>query len=329
MTSLFKAAVNKFSRMTALETFGSKSEHFSKILKYENRKTFDAAVLSFVSRISKEDNLINLVVQYMLNNSIDITDIEMSETIQLFTEDKQLEEWIKSIIRDASVGNTDSLWHLRSKSVYVHAKFALDNLGSDILQKEIESNEVLWEEQAIAILSEMEELLTKENFYNKEAKYQKKKGIKVLRKIASEGDFDVYAFVFECRELVEKQDVENNIKLLKQKLEKATSARKELLKQLDKETNEAVIAELDEKFNRQTELIRKINKEIASGGQNKGFMTLIKQPVQTAPKTPPVQQQVEEHAQYDDANTQSLLEQVQKEEPFNTDLKGEPLVMPF
>ncbi|GAB6443530.1 hypothetical protein bcgnr5390_16030 [Bacillus luti] len=322
MKKLFKAATNKISGMTALKTFGGKLDYFSKIMKYENRKMFDAAMLSFVSN-SNESTFINLVDHYMFDNSINSKDIEMNETIQLFTKEKQLAEWIKSIRGDAAVRNTDNLWYLRSKSVYVHAKFALDHLGSDILQIEIESNEVLWEKQAIAILNEMEELLMEEDFYDKEAKYQKKKGMKVLRKIASEDDFDVYALVFECRQLVEKQDVENNIKLLKQDLESATSARNDILKQLDEETDEAVIAELDEIFARQSDRIRNIKKDIASGGQNKGFMTLIKQPVQTVP----VQQKVVNHEQNDDANMQSLIQHV--EETEFKDLEGKTVVSPF
>ncbi|KZD50169.1 hypothetical protein [Bacillus cereus] len=328
MTSLFKAAVNKLSGMTALKTFGGKLDYFSKIMKYENRKMFDAAMLSFVS-MSKEDNFINLIDHYMFDNFINSKDIEMNETIQLFTKEKQLPEWIRSIHRDAAVGNTENLWYLRSKSVYVHAKFALDNLGSDTLEKEIESNEVLWQEQAEEILIEMESLIKNEDFYNKEAEYQKQKGLKVLRKIASEGDFNVYALVYECRDLVAKQDVENNIKNLKQELKSATSARNDILKQLDEETDEAVIAELDEMFARQTDRIRDIKRDIASGGQNKGFMTLIKQPVQTAPKTPSVQQQVVKHEQNDDANMQSLLHLAEKEEPFTSDQNEGTLVNPF
>ncbi|WP_336770424.1 hypothetical protein [Bacillus bombysepticus] len=328
MKSLFKAAVNKLSGITALETFGSKADYFSNIMKYENRKKFDASIVSFVSNFSNEESFIQTIKAFMLDNFIEKEDIEMDETIQLFTKEKQLKEWMKSIRREIEVGNTDKLWSLRSKSVYAHAKFALDNLGSDILQKEIESNEELWEMQAMTILNEMEELMTTEDFYDREAKYQKKKGMKILRKIASEGDFDVFALVFECRELVEKQDVENNIKLLKQRLDSATAARDALLKQLDEETDEAVINELDEQFARQTELIRTIKKEIASGGQNKGFMTLIKQPVQAKPKPKPVPQQEVNDTHNNDANMQSLIQQVKNSEPFAQDLSGDPLYVP-
>ncbi|GAB6429029.1 hypothetical protein bcgnr5372_40700 [Bacillus luti] len=325
MASLFKAAVNKFSEFKALNTYNGRLDYFSKIMKYENRKMFDAAILSFVSNMSNESTFINLVDHYMFDNSINRKDIEMNETIQLFTKEKQLAEWILSIRRDASVGNTDKLWYLRSKSLYVHAKLALDNLGSDILEKEIESNEVLWQKQAEEILIEMESLIKNEDFYNKEAKYQKQKGLKVLRKIASEGDFNVYALVFECRDLVAKQDVENNIKLLKQDLASATATRNDILKKLDEETDEAVIAELDEMFTKLTDRIRDIKRDIASGGQNKGHMTLIKQPVQTES----VQQQVVKQAQNDDANTQSLHQLVEESEPFTKDLEGKEIVSPF